>query len=147
MVYAGFWRRYIASFIDGLILLVPSAILGGLGSFSIAFGANVFIGIIYKPVFESSALMGTPGKALMGLVVVSEDGHGPISFKSAIIRYFSAMLSAVILYIGYLMQPFTSKRQTLHDMIAETLVLKKETPDLNYFIVWRDQIKSIVAKL
>ena len=110
-------------------------------------GFSIIIGILYKPVFESSALMGTPGKAILGIVVENENAGGRISFKTALIRYFASYISAFILYIGYLMQPFTSKRQALHDMISETLVLKKETADLNYFVVWRDQLKEIMGKL
>lgn len=147
MPYAGFWQRFIANFIDGLILLIPSALAGSSGSFSVSIGFSIIIGILYKPVFESSALMGTPGKAILGIVVENENAGGRISFKTALIRYFASYISAFILYIGYLMQPFTSKRQALHDMISETVVLKKETADLNYFVVWRDQLKEIMGKL
>lgn len=53
----------------------------------------------------------------------------------------------IICYIGYLMQPFTSKRQTLHDMVSESVVIRRDTPDLNYFAVWRDQLKIVFAAL
>lgn len=147
MPYAGFWQRFIANFIDGLILLIPSALAGSSGSYSVSIGFGVILGVLYKPVFESSALMATPGKAILGLVVENESGGGPITFKTALVRYFASYISSIMLYVGYLMQPFTSKRQTLHDMISETIVLKKDSPDLNYFVVWRDQLKAIVAKL
>lgn len=147
MPYAGFWQRFIANFIDGLILLIPSALASSTGSLPTSFGFGIILGILYKPVFESSALMGTPGKAILGLVVENESGGGRITFKTALVRYFSSYISTIMLYVGYLMQPFTSKRQTLHDMIAETVVLKKDTLDLNYFVVWRDQLKDIASKL
>lgn len=147
MPYAGFWRRFIAAFIDGLILLIPTALAGGLGSFVMSFGFSIVLGILYRPIFESSVLMGTPGKALVGLTVENENGGGRITFKAALIRYFASFISAVMCYIGYLIQPFTAKRQTLHDMIAETVVLKKEVPDMNYFSAWKSQLKTVVDKL
>ena len=148
MNYAGFWRRFVASFIDGLILMIPSLVLGFVFQGGPAsMGVGFILGILYRPFFESSILMGTPGKALMGISVVTEAG-ARLSFKQALIRFACTYLSVLILFIGYLMQPFTVKRQTLHDLIAETVVIKNDTnPDLNYFTVWRDHFKEVIAKL
>lgn len=147
MVYAGFFRRYAASFIDAIILAIPSLLMGGLVKHMFAgVGIGVIMGILYKPVFESSVMQATPGKALLGIIVQSESGQ-QISFKQALIRFFCAYISLAIAGIGYLMQPFTAKRQTLHDMLSESVVIKKEMPDLNYFVVWRDHVKTIFAKL
>lgn len=146
MNYTGFWRRFLALFIDALILSIPGFALGGATHFFIGIGANLILGFLYYPVFESSVLCGTPGKALLGIQVLSEAGER-ISFKTAVIRFFTRYLSILICYIGYFMQVFTKKRQTLHDMISETIVVDKESPDLNYFTVWKDQFKDIVNKL
>ncbi len=147
MNYAGFWRRFAASFIDGIILWIPGAFLGYLVPGPGAYGAGFLLGFLYRPFFESSILCGTPGKALMGIVVLSEAGN-QLTFKQACIRFFAAYISMLIACIGYLMQPFTARRQTLHDMIAEAVVVRKEDiPDLNYFTVWKDQVKTIVERL
>ena len=147
MNYAGFFRRFAASLIDGLILILPILIIGGsLQNAMTGFGVGFILAFLYKPIFESSILSATPGKALMGVVVVSESGDR-LTFKQAAIRFFSSYISMIIGYIGYLMQPFTSKRQTLHDMISESVVLRKESADLNYFIVWRNQLKEVFNKL
>lgn len=143
MEYAGFFRRLGATIIDGLILLVPSLILSGMGG-SAGFGISILIGVAYKPIFESSTLSATPGKALMDMAVVSEAGN-PINFKTALIRYLCSFLSMLALYIGYLMQPFTGKRQTLHDMIAETVVIRRKSEDVNYFTVWKEQFKKVLG--
>jgi hypothetical protein len=50
------------------------------------------------------------------------------------------------LYIGFIMQLFTAKRQTLHDMLSEAVVVDQIVPDLNYFTVWKSQFKEIVNK-
>ena len=148
MNYAGFWRRFAAVLIDGLILWLPSLALGvvvrGQG---VVLGGGILLGFLYKPFFDSSMLRGTPGKALMNIEIRSENGD-TLTFKQAVIRFFCSYLSGLILCIGYLMQPFTAKRQTLHDMIAESVVVKKESSeDVNYFKVWKDQFKSVVDKL
>lgn len=148
MNYAGFWKRFAASLIDALILMIPGFLLGAVVRMpGVSIGVGFILGFLYKPFFESSVLTGTPGKALMNISVLSENGER-LTFKQACIRFFCTYLSMVIMYIGYLMQPFTAKRQTLHDMISESVVVVNETtPDLNYFSVWKDQFKAIVNKL
>lgn len=142
MVYSGFWRRFVASFLDGLIMLIPAWLLGML----LPYVGGIILGLIYKPVFEASALKGTPGKAMMGMVVVSESGER-LTLKQAYIRYFCSILSGLVLCIGYLMNLFTAKRQTLHDMIAECVVINQEPPDLNYFQVWKSEMKVLFNRL
>lgn len=142
MVYSGFWRRFVASFLDGLIMLIPAWILGML----LPYVGGVILGLVYKPVFEASALKGTPGKAMMGMVVLSESGDR-LTLKQAYIRYFCSILSGLVLCIGYLMNLFTAKRQTLHDMIAESVVINQEPPDLNYFQVWKSEMKVLFNRL
>lgn len=142
MVYSGFWRRFVASFLDGLIMLIPAWLLGML----LPYVGGIILGLVYKPVFEASALKGTPGKAMMGMVVVSESGER-LTLKQAYIRYFCSILSGLVLCIGYLMNLFTAKRQTLHDMIAECVVINQEPPDLNYFQVWKSEMKVLFNRL
>jgi uncharacterized RDD family membrane protein YckC len=149
MNYSGFFRRFGASFIDGLILAVPTLLIGG-GGFSMTIPGSIGIGLLlqlaYYPIFESSKLNATPGKAIMGMVVLTEAGE-TLTFKAAVIRLVCRYLSMAICYIGYLMQPFTKKRQTLHDILSEAVVIDRETPDLNYFTVWTEQFIAVVNKL
>lgn len=145
--YSGFWKRLGASIIDSIIISLPGMLVGGsISSLTVSVGMPAIIGFFYFPFFDSSALKSTPGKALLNMVVVMESGER-LSFKAAALRYFASFLSALICYIGYLMQPFTKKRQTLHDIIAEAVVIDTEVPDLNYFSVWKDQFKSVFNKL
>jgi uncharacterized RDD family membrane protein YckC len=147
MNYSGFWRRYAACFIDGMALTIPGLLAGGvLRNYPAGLSANIILGALYYPVFESSVLSATPGKALMGIVVLSEAGER-ISFKQALIRHLCRYISMLICYIGYLMQPFTAKRQTLHDMISGCIVVERASEDLNYFLVWKDQFKDIANRL
>lgn len=149
MNYSGFLRRFGAAFIDGFILFIPSMILGGSVS-TMAITGSIGLGILlqlaYYPIFESSKLNATPGKAIMGMVVLSEAGE-TLTFKAAVIRLVCRYLSVATCYIGYIMQLFTKKRQTLHDILSEAVVIDRESADLNYFSVWTEQFKAVINKL
>jgi len=79
---------------------------------------------LYYALFEASHFQATPGKMALGLVVTDETGHR-IGFGRATGRYFAKLISALILYIGFMMAGWTEKKQALHDILASTLVLKK----------------------
>ena len=80
------------------------------------------IGVLYFAVCESSAWQGTLGKMALGIRVTDLQGKR-ISFPRALGRYFAKILSAIILGIGFLMVAWTQRKQGLHDMICDTLVL------------------------
>lgn len=133
MNYAGFWRRFAALVIDGFFMLVLYMILAPL---------SIIASFLYYPVFNSSALRGTPGKYLMGLVVVKADGSR-LNFKTAIIRHLMTMVSSCLFFLGYFMFFFTEKKQTLHDYVAETVVLNENQASTNVFTVWLNEMKSL----
>ena len=80
-------------------------------------------GWLYFALMESSARGATLGKMALGLRVVTSDGQR-LSFLHATGRYFAKILSAIILFIGFIMIAFTERKRGLHDMIAGTLVIK-----------------------
>lgn len=136
--YAGFWVRVLAVFIDCLIMIIPGLVL----NLVLPIFGSLFLGILYKPFFESSALQATPGKALLGLRVTTLDG-GRISFKQSFIRYLGYLASSVLFCIGFFMVAFTEKKQGLHDLLAETLVVKQASPTVNYLEAWVDEVQSV----
>ena len=83
---------------------------------------TLVIGWLYFALQEASSRRASIGKRVMGLTVVGEAGE-QLSFTQASIRYFSKILSVLILFLGYFMMLFSDKKQTLHDKIAKTLVL------------------------
>ena len=129
--YAGFWRRFWAALIDGIILGIAGTVLGL--PFGSADPANpelnasnviVFVlGIAYYVFMESSERQATLGKMALGLKVTDLQG-GRITPGVALVRYLAKFLSAIILLIGYIMAAFTARKQALHDIIAKTLVVK-----------------------
>lgn len=149
VVYAGFWKRVAASFIDSFVTTALSYIvqiplmmifgvsmvgMGG-GDDPFASGAGIaLIGLIYVvsigiPLLyfswmHSSTHQASLGKMAVGIKVVRTNGER-ISFWRAFGRYWGMVLSALILLIGYLMAGFTERKQALHDMISDTLVVDK----------------------
>lgn len=81
------------------------------------------IGWLYFALMESSERGATLGKMALGLRVVTSDGQR-LSFLNATGRYFAKIISAIILFIGFIMIGFTDRKRGLHDMIAGTLVIK-----------------------
>lgn len=136
--YADFWQRFVAYLVDVVIFWIIAfflgVILGGVfadmafrnpgGFLFLTTFFNILSVWLYCALFESSEYQATPGKMLMKIKVV--DKHfNRITFAQASGRYFSKILSSLILMIGYLMVLWSSQKQALHDQIANTLVVKK----------------------
>lgn len=137
--FAGFWIRvaaylldmvfyYIAIFVFGLIVGVSafaSQDIDTAAALVVLYYLVIIFGfLLYKTIMESSSKQGTLGKMIVGIKVTKLDG-GKISFGRSLGRYFSMILSAIILYIGFMMAGWTAKKQALHDMIAGTNVVYK----------------------
>ncbi len=137
MIYAGFWKRFLAYIIDVLILIIPGLIL----SYVIPLAGFVVVGFLYHPIFNASFLMATPGKAIMGLAVVDEKGNA-LTLQNSFIRYACSFISAMFLCVGYVMNLFTAKRQTLHDLATSSVVILKTAPEVNYFDIWLAEVKK-----
>lgn len=131
--YAGFWRRFAASFLDGLVLSVVAFVF----SFTISMLAAKSQGssfimmllmfgviVLYFPVMESSERQGTYGKSIMGIYVTDLNGER-ITFWRAVARVLVKNFLSGIMLVGYIIQPFTAKKQALHDIIAGTVVIKR----------------------
>ena len=141
MNYASFWRRFGAFMIDGVITWVISV---GLYFLLRSYAGGLIVGFLYSTLFESSVLQATPGKAVLGMHVTDLKGQR-ITFKASVIRYLVKIVSGIMLLIGYLMQPFTDKRQALHDMAADTLVVLGEIQNVNYMQAWYNQLLQVLG--
>ncbi len=138
-VFGGFWRRFAAAFVDGIVLFFPQAITRvalNLSLFSTGESSDavtellVSVGTLvmywlYSSLLESSARQATLGQQLLGLRVMDVEGRR-ISFARASARYFGQILSALICGVGYLFNLWTSRRQTLHDLIAGCVLVRPD---------------------
>ncbi|MFM1884967.1 MAG: hypothetical protein RL026_124 [Pseudomonadota bacterium] len=144
---AGFWRRFAAMIVDGFVLAVPTyavaLVLFGTAFFdptaNTLFGSplkallyylfSIGGGVLYAALMHSSSLQATVGKMAFGIKVTDLQGNR-ISLGRAVGRYFAMIVSAITLCIGYLMAAFTQRRQALHDLLAGTLVVSRDsTPE------------------
>jgi uncharacterized RDD family membrane protein YckC len=139
---AGFWIRFLAIIIDGILLSIVGGIISAamgqpvfgqpapenpsfrdMFQYGPADGINFLIQTAYH-VIGWSVYGTTVGKKLLGLYVVRPDGSRA-SFLRALGRYFAEALSFILLGIGYLMVAFRSDKRALHDLLADTYVVKK----------------------
>jgi uncharacterized RDD family membrane protein YckC len=129
LAYGGFWARFAALIIDNAILTIVAMVLiiaaslvdeslAALASFAYFIGA-----LLYWPLMEASARQATLGKQLLGLQVT--DGAGErLSFVRSLLRNIAKIISAIPLYIGFLLAAFTSRKQALHDIITNCMVVR-----------------------
>ena len=76
----------------------------------------------YFALMESSPSQATLGKRLMG--IIATDGKGQrLSLGQASGRYFAGAISYITFYVGYALAGWTSRKQALHDLIADTCVV------------------------
>jgi uncharacterized RDD family membrane protein YckC len=141
----GFWLRFVASLIDGLVLaLVGLAIVGlfvvfvvesddgfedktssGIAIALLAMiAAFTIVAWLYEALMTSSTRGATLGKQALGLRIIRADG-GPLSFGRATARYFLKVVPlANAAGLGCLMAGFTRRKRALHDMLADTRVIR-----------------------
>jgi uncharacterized RDD family membrane protein YckC len=69
----------------------------------------------------------TPGKKMVGIEVVNFKDNGELNNKQMIIRYVGYIVSTLPFLIGFFMVLFRSDRRALHDLLADTAVIRKES--------------------
>ncbi|UCG07233.1 MAG: RDD family protein [Desulfobacterales bacterium] len=139
MDYAGFWIRFGAILIDGLIMwifnmliFIPMGILmpkSPDNPFAVLSFMPLIILLQYAiPAAYDTWFVGkygaTPGKMACKLKIVVADGSR-LSYLRAFGRHFAKWLSSMILLIGFIMAAFDEEKRTLHDRICETRVVRK----------------------
>ncbi|MEA2371208.1 MAG: hypothetical protein QOH12_1602 [Solirubrobacteraceae bacterium] len=119
---AGFWQRFGASFLDGIILgvvnIALTVALKGLG-----YALAVLVGVAYIVYFEGGPTGQTLGKRALGIRVISFDTGGPIGYGRAFVRYVGKIISAVVLLLGYLWMLWDREKQCWHDKMASDVVV------------------------
>ena len=142
--YAGFWRRLAAYIID--------CIVAGIGAYAAALAGALIIGLpgglefegltltlatvwilacdlvipwLYWALMESSGRQATLGKSALGIMVTDTEGER-ITFARGTARYWAKVISFLTLLIGFLIAGFTSRKQALHDIISDCLVVVKQ---------------------
>ena len=139
MKYIGFWLRLSAFVIDWLLVFVVITPLGVWASVStpwlraggylaaaplIFTGTAFVIGFLYFTLFWSWRGQ-TPGKMLVRAKVVRTNGE-TLNFGYAALRFLGLVVCFLTVYIGFIMVAFNVQKRGLHDIIADTCVVKSE---------------------
>jgi len=143
LVFAGFWTRFAAYFVDGIILFLVGMVVQWMVVFAVSaiMAASLQRGsvLLFLPIFLSIGVGlvlraayfiyftgkdgQTPGKKLCHIRVVCADGS-PVSYGLATGRFFGYMLSGLILGIGFLMVAWDDEKRGLHDRLCDTRVIQ-----------------------
>jgi uncharacterized RDD family membrane protein YckC len=120
---SGFWRRFAAAFVDGLLLGILNGILMAMLGRNAGNGVSTLIGLAYFTYFEGGASGQTLGKKLLGIRVIDLRTGGSIGYGRAFIRYVGRFVSAIVLLLGYLWMLWDKEKQTWHDKFAGSVVV------------------------
>jgi uncharacterized RDD family membrane protein YckC len=119
---AGFWRRFAASLLDWIILVVIEIILRvvfkGAGSI-----LSLLVTIAYFTLFVGAARGQTPGMSALGIRVISFDGSGSIGYGRAFIRWIGGYVSAIVIFLGFFWMLWDKEKQCWHDKFASDVVV------------------------
>lgn len=137
--YAGFWIRFVAQLVDGIIFLLISVpllyLIYGDAYFSAEPSTQIFFGVADMLISVCLPLVATfwfwtrkgatPGKMLLGLKVLDANTGNLLTAGQAVIRYLGYIVSFVVLCLGYIWAGFDKKKQGWHDKLAKTVVVRE----------------------
>ena len=145
---AGFWMRFLAHLCDGLnslLITLPFQVIGVLVSdSSTSSDADGFArlpgyGMASSDVWSVLGTIagfivlaywignrgGSPLRVRLGVLILDENDGSYIGTKRAVYRGLMSYVSQVVLLLGYLWMLWDPKRQTWHDKIAKSVVVKR----------------------
>jgi uncharacterized RDD family membrane protein YckC len=111
----GFWLRLCATILDALIIGVLLKITHFLLLFPIVWVAYHIAMWTWKGT--------TVGGMIMRLKIVTRNGQ-PIQFAEALVRCLSSIISAMALFLGFFWVGWDREKQSWHDKIAGTIVVR-----------------------
>ena len=123
MQYAGFGLRIAGWLIDSILLGIVNAIVqAGVGQI----GGIVFslaLGIGYSIYFIGSPSGQTIGMKFMSIRAIDAQTGGRVDYGRCVVRYLVAILSGLVLGLGYFWMLWDPRKQTWHDKAAGTVVV------------------------
>lgn len=128
--YGGFWRRFLASLLDSVAMLVMALPLLLIWQWAGWSGEDLWL-VLFNyglPAVATVAcwawMQTTPGKWLLGLRLVdAETGQAP-RLSQCLVRYLGYFVSALVLCLGFFWIAWDARKQGWHDKMANTLVVR-----------------------
>jgi uncharacterized RDD family membrane protein YckC len=134
--YAGFWVRFLAFIIDGIVIgLLTAALIpftgaqittttNGLVTVNVIGNAySTLIGLVYFIGFWAWRGQ-TVGMMPFNMQVVGVADGKKIDVVRGLLRYVGFIIAAIPLFIGLIWAAFDSRKQGWHDKIASTVVIR-----------------------
>lgn len=138
--YADIGKRFVASFIDGVLMGIVNFVLGLIISAALLASGQASAGAEFgsqfiSPLLSLSLSVGyyvyfigktgqTPGKMAMKIKVVKAVDNSVPGYTTAFLReVVGKSISALVFTLGYLWVLWDSKKQGWHDKIAGTIVV------------------------
>lgn len=138
--YVGFWKRAAAWLIDSLCLGIIQGLVSALIYLALnkppGYAAPLSPQIDFEALLISQAvamlftlglwglLSATPGKLVFNAIIVDARTGGVPTWWQWLIRYFGTALSLLPFGIGLFMAGVHPRKQTLHDLLAHTVVVE-----------------------
>ena len=119
---AGFWKRFAAAFLNGLIIMV-CAVPFMFVDVALYYVVSLLGQVVYYTVLEGGPKGQTLGKTALGIRVIDLARGGPIGYARGFIRYVGRYVSSIVLLLGYLWMLWDSEKQTWHDKMAGSVVV------------------------
>ncbi|MGP4108938.1 RDD family protein [Virgibacillus sp. L01] len=136
---AGFWVRFLANAIDGILTYIIGAIIAIIINDERFFSSpgneantwysspsedisNLIYVVVFVIIFTASKYKGSPGKLACRIQVLNVE-MTQISMLKSIGRFFAYFLSALPLGIGFLMAGWNEEKKALHDIVCSTRVV------------------------
>ena len=136
--YSGLATRVLACVIDILIIQAVAWTVGAVAAVAasmldfseqletVLIAAGAVVAAVWSAsyfVFFWSTTGQTPGDRVMEIRVQDAETGRPLHFGRAIVRLLGAILSALLLFLGYLMILVDDRRRALHDRMVGSVVV------------------------
>ena len=131
MMYASLPERFLSVLMDYVIICIAFVtlvmLLAGDGSnpIQLKFWHVFAVEWMYFSSQHSSKRRATLGMRVMKLQIVTMDKN-QLNLQTASLRYIVSIVSSLMLWLGHFLMLTNDLRQTMHDKVAKTLVIKAE---------------------
>jgi uncharacterized RDD family membrane protein YckC len=136
--YSGLATRALAGVVDVLIIQAVAWIVGAVAAVAasmfdpsedlqkVLIAAGAVVAALWTAgyfVFFWSTTGQTPGDRVMEIRVQDASDGRPLHFARAVLRLLGALVSALLLFVGYLMILVDDRRRALHDRLVGSVVV------------------------
>jgi uncharacterized RDD family membrane protein YckC len=121
---AGFWQRFAAYFLDGIIVaIIPGILLVATGNRALFYVVALVIDIAYITYLQGGPTGQTIGMRALGIRVYDFRQGGPIGYGRGFIRFLGLILCGIPCYLGFLWMLWDKEKQTWADKLAGSVVV------------------------